>query len=68
VSQFQYLPDPPADVHATPPVFMVFDCLDNGRDIRAAPRAKRREALEKAIDGGQLMFPARRLSPHSLGA
>ena len=68
VSQFQYLPVPPPEAHATPPVFMVFDCLDNGRDIRAEPLARRREALEAAIDGGTLLFPARRLPPHGLDA
>jgi bifunctional non-homologous end joining protein LigD len=68
VSQFQHLPEPPPEVHATPPVFMVFDCLDNGRDIRAEPLATRREVLEAAIDGGILMFPARRLPPHGLEA
>jgi bifunctional non-homologous end joining protein LigD len=47
---------------------MVFDCLDNGRDIRAEPLARRRDALEAAIDGNPLMFPARRLPPHGLDA
>jgi bifunctional non-homologous end joining protein LigD len=68
VSQFQYLPVPPPEVHATPPIFMVFDCLHDGRDLRGEPLARRRDALERAIDGGLLMFPARRLSPHGLDA
>jgi bifunctional non-homologous end joining protein LigD len=68
ISQFQYLPTPPPEVHATPPVFMAFDCLENGRDLRAEPLAHRRDALECAIDAGALMFAARRLPPHGLDA
>ena len=47
---------------------MAFDCLNNGRDLHVEPLSRRREALEAAIDGGLLMFPARRLPAHGLGA
>jgi bifunctional non-homologous end joining protein LigD len=69
VSQFQYLPASPPEVHATPPVFMVFDCLhDTQRDLRAEPLATRRAALERAVEGARLIFPARRLGSHGLDA
>jgi bifunctional non-homologous end joining protein LigD len=68
VTQFQYLPVPPADVHTTPPVFMAFDCLHDGRELRQQPLAHRREALERALEGRRLVLPARRLASHGLDA
>jgi ATP-dependent DNA ligase len=48
---------------------MAFDCLDaDGRDLRPEPLAQRREVLEGVLDGGDLILPARRLSPDGLKA
>ena len=47
---------------ATPPVFMVFDCLRlRSRDLRPLPLRDRRKALEDVIAGAKLAFPARSL-------
>jgi bifunctional non-homologous end joining protein LigD len=43
-------------------VYAAFDCLYlNGRDLRSAPLATRRAALEQAIAGSAAIFAARRL-------
>ena len=68
VSQFQYLPAPPSQVRATPAVFMAFDCLDNGKELRTHPLRRRREAMEAAIEGARFVLPARRLAAHGLAA
>jgi bifunctional non-homologous end joining protein LigD len=69
ISQFHLLGEENRDVLATPPVYVAFDCLyADGRDLRAEPLARRREALEQAINGATIVLPARRLPPHGLAA
>ena len=46
VSRFDLLGDSVPDEVATPPIFMVFDCLyRDGRDLRQQPLGERRKAL-----------------------
>ena len=60
-------PDP--HVLVTPPIYIAFDCVyASGRDLRDHPLGARRETLERLIDDQHLLFPARRLPAHGLGA
>jgi bifunctional non-homologous end joining protein LigD len=62
ISQFEYVPNAPPDVHATPPVFMAFDCLHvHGLDVRGVPFHRRRHMLEQEVSGASMVFAARRL-------
>jgi DNA ligase D-like protein (predicted ligase) len=64
VSHFQLL-----QKGAAPVVYAVFDCLWlDGRDLRAAPLAERRVALERAIAGSERLFAARRLPKNGMAA
>ena len=64
VSRFQLL-----QKSGGPIVLAAFDCLYlDGRDLRAEPLAVRRAALERAIDGAERIFPARRLAANGLAA
>jgi bifunctional non-homologous end joining protein LigD len=64
VSRFQLLQE-----GKIPPVYAVFDCLyRNGRDLRAQPLSLRREAMEQAIRGSQLLFPSHLMDPNGLVA
>jgi bifunctional non-homologous end joining protein LigD len=64
VSRFQLL-----QKGESPVVYAVFDCLWlDGRDLRDAPLAERRAALECAIAGSERLFPARRLPRDGLAA
>jgi len=52
-----------------PVVFAAFDCLYvDGEDLRERPLTERRAALERAIDGAERIFPARRLAQNGLAA
>jgi bifunctional non-homologous end joining protein LigD len=52
-----------------PRVFAVFDCLwRDGLNLRAAPLATRRAALEAVVDGSDRLFPSRRLAADGLAA
>jgi bifunctional non-homologous end joining protein LigD len=54
---------------ATPPIYMVFDLLRWGpHDLRRAPLRTRRGALERLVDGQEMLFPARRLDANGLQA
>ena len=55
------------------PEYAVFDCLyENGRDLRAEPLTRRREALEEVVGSaaarGTAIFPATRLADNGLKA
>jgi bifunctional non-homologous end joining protein LigD len=62
VSRFELLGDADPGVLCTPPMFIAFDVLQVGaHDVRGLPLKKRRAILEDAIDGSELILPARRL-------
>ena len=64
VSRFQLLQKSDAPI-----VYAAFDCLYlDGRDLRDQALAVRRAALEKAIEGAERVFPARRLAADGLAA
>jgi len=64
VSRFQLL-----QKGAAPVVFAAFDCLYlDGEDLRARPLTERRAALERAIEGAERTFAARRLGANGLAA
>jgi bifunctional non-homologous end joining protein LigD len=68
VSRFQLLQNLESE-----PEYAVFDCLyQNGRDLRAEPLTRRREALEevtgKTAGKGTAIFPAARLADNGLKA
>jgi len=54
---------------ATPPLYMVFDLLRLGeKDYRPEPLKVRRKALEKLVEGQNLILPARRLLSNGMAA
>ena len=62
VSRFQLLQRRAVGEAASPPVFVVFDCLyARGRDLRARPLTERREALEREVEPGTTLMLSRRL-------
>lgn len=64
VSRFQQLQKSDGPI-----VLAAFDCLYlDGRDLRGEPLAVRRATLERAIDGAERIFPARRLAANGLAA
>src|SRR5262245_39450726 len=63
VSRFHLLWSRDPTEPATPPVFMVFDCLHlNGRDLRPKPLRERRQVLEGEIADQRLVLPVPRLA------
>src|SRR5262249_43005791 len=49
----------------TPPIFIGFDVLHADRqDVRRLRLDRRRQLLEDAVDGSQLVLPVRRLESH----
>ncbi len=69
VSRFEWLRHRPKDDTATPPVFVVFDCLYARRkDLRARSLRVRRRVLEAQISSEHFVLPARRLAPNGLDA
>src|SRR5262245_45874388 len=68
-SRFEWLRKPDPDLVATPPLFMAFDLLYcDRRDLTRRPLRDRRARLEDIVDGGQLIFPVRRLAPDGLAS
>ncbi len=69
VSRFEWLHRLPLGATATPPLYMVFDCLHaRGKDLRERPLSVRRHVLEGEVDGHRLILPARRLADDGLTA
>jgi hypothetical protein len=69
ISRFEWLRHGKPPGEATPPIFMVFDCLHAaGRDLRELALCARREWLEDVIHGQDVILPARRLAPNGLEA
>jgi bifunctional non-homologous end joining protein LigD len=69
VSRFEWLRGRPKDDTATPPLLMAFDCLyARGKDLRKRALRVRRNVLEEAVDGQQLVLPARRLADDGVEA
>ena len=69
VSRFEWLRHGKPPGVATPPIFMVFDCLYlDGRDLRPLELRGRRETLEKVIESQTLLLPVRRLPTNGLDA
>jgi len=69
ISRFEWLRGRPKDEAATPPMFMVFDCLYARRkDLRERPLSIRRHVLEAEVDGHRLILPARCLADDGLAA
>ena len=68
-SRFDWLREPDADAVATPPMFMVFDLLhQDGREFTGRPLHERRERLENAVAGSDLVLPVRRLAKNGFEA
>ena len=62
VSRFHLLGEPDPAILCTPPMFIVFDVLQVGRqDVRSLPLRRRRSILEDAIAGSDMVLPVRRL-------
>jgi bifunctional non-homologous end joining protein LigD len=71
ISRFEWLRHHKSPELATPPLFMVFDCLYAGsKDLRQQPLSERRNVLEDVlcIDEQDLLLPARRLADDGLKA
>jgi bifunctional non-homologous end joining protein LigD len=69
VSQFEWLRHGSPPNLSTPPLFMVFDCLQaRGKDLRARPLATRRNVLEDVLDEQEMLLPVRRLANDGLKA
>ncbi len=71
MSRFEWLRHSSAPELATPPLFMVFDCLyARNKDLRSQPLYVRRNVLEDVlcIDEQDLLLPVRRLSNDGLKA
>jgi len=69
ISRFEWLRHGAPPDLATPPLFMVFDCLRvRGRDLRSRPLSVRRNVLEDLLDGQDLLLPVRRLADDGLKA
>jgi bifunctional non-homologous end joining protein LigD len=69
VSRFEWLRHSSPPALATPPLFMVFDCLyARGKDLRSRPLYVRRNVVEDVLDGEDLLLPVRRLSDDGLKA
>ena len=63
ISRFQLLQRRTVGEAASPPVFVVFDCLyARGKDLRALPLAERRAVLEREVTPGKTLMLARRLA------
>jgi len=63
ISRFEWLRHGAPPELATPPLFVVFDCLHVGRkDLRSRPLSVRRNVLEDLLDGRDLLLPVRRLA------
>ena len=69
VSRFEWLRHSAPPDLSTPPLFMVFDCLQaRGKDLRKEPLYVRRNVIEDVLDEQDTVLPVRRLADHSLKA
>jgi len=69
ISRFEWLRRRDPAAVATPPIYMVFDLLRSGpHDLRREPLHTRRAALERLVDGENVILPARRLAANGLQA
>jgi bifunctional non-homologous end joining protein LigD len=68
-SRFEWLRHSSPPDLSTPPLFMVFDCLQaRGKDLRSQPLYVRRNVIEDVLDEQDLLLPVRRLSDDGLKA
>ena len=69
VSRFEWLRHHAPPDLATPPLFMVFDCLyARNKDLRKQPLYVRRNVIEDLLDGQNVLLPVRRLADDGLRA
>jgi bifunctional non-homologous end joining protein LigD len=69
VSRFEWLRHASPPDLSTPPLFMVFDCLQvRGKDLRKEPLYVRRNVIEDVLDGQDMVLPVRRLADDGLKA
>ena len=69
VSRFEWLRHQSPPELATPPLFMVFDCLQaRGKDLRSHPLYVRRNVIENVLDEQNMVLPVRRLADDGLKA
>ncbi len=69
VSRFEWLRHSAPPDLSTPPLFMVFDCLQaRGKDLRKEPLYVRRNVIEDVLDEQDMVLPVRRLADHGLKA
>jgi bifunctional non-homologous end joining protein LigD len=63
VSRFEWLRHASPPDLSTPPLFMVFDCLQaRGKDLRSQPLYVRRNVIEDVLDEQDIVLPVRRLA------
>ncbi len=69
VSRFEWLRHASPPDLSTPPLFMVFDCLQaRGKDLRKQPLYVRRNVIEDVLDEQDMVMPVRRLADDGLKA
>jgi bifunctional non-homologous end joining protein LigD len=69
VSRFEWLRHASPPDLSTPPLFMVFDCLQaRGKDLRKEALYVRRNVIEDVLDEQDMVLPVRRLADHGLKA
>ena len=69
ISRFEWLRHRSPPDMATPPLFMVFDCLSaRGKDLREHRLSVRRNILEDMLAGQDVLLPVRRLADDGLTA
>jgi bifunctional non-homologous end joining protein LigD len=68
-SRFGRLRHPDPDAVASPPLLMAFDAMYlDGRDLSHRSLRERRQRLEDAVAGSELIFPVRRLAEDGIEA
>ena len=69
VSRFEWLRHASPPDLSTPPLFMVFDCLQaRGKDLRKERLYVRRNVIEDVLDEQDMVLPVRRLADDGLKA
>ncbi len=69
LSRFEWLRHASPPDLSTPPLFMVFDCLQaRGKDLRSQPLYVRRNVIEDVLDEQDMVLPVRRLADDGLKA
>jgi bifunctional non-homologous end joining protein LigD len=69
VSRFEWLRHSSPPHLSTPPLFMVFDCLQaRGKDLRSQPLYVRRNLIEDVLDEQDMVLPVRPLADDRLKA